>query len=160
LKLKHRTTYFGPRAAKDCRRDHARRRQDRDEAAAGGSLPQAERAVRDRSDTKQTHIWLLYRKAANDNDRGRHAVHGVRGAGAHQEVRRRASCLHGVRRLTGPQANRRCQPVRLRRYAGDKSHDATTRSDAAGADDDKRLAIAKESIMQGYRVERMRRAAQ
>jgi predicted Zn-dependent peptidase len=162
LKLKHRTTYFGPRAAKDSLAAIT--------LGDGKTATKPPPAVRFRKpnalfgtdqDTKQTHIWLLWpRKVANDNDRAAGTLFTEYAQPVlYQEVREARALAYTVFGGYDP-GRKRSDDASLYAYAGtqgDKSHDAidsilgTLRAPV----DDKRLAIAKESIMQGYRVERI-----
>jgi predicted Zn-dependent peptidase len=162
LKLKHRTSYFGPRTQQ--------------EATAAITLGDGKlatrppRAVRFRKpnavfatdqQTAQTHVWLAWpRKTANDADRAAGTVFSDYAATIlYQEVREARGLAYTVFGGFDP-GSRKIDDASVLAYVGtqgDKADDALAAVLATlrMPIDDKRLETAKETIAQNHRVERI-----
>ncbi|MGE0867823.1 MAG: M16 family metallopeptidase [Kofleriaceae bacterium] len=162
LKLKHRTSYFGPRA--------------KDAAAAAVVLGDGKQAAKPRKatrfrkpntvlatnqDTAQTHVWLVWpKKPANDNDRASGMLFAeYMSPVLYQEVREARGLAYTV--FGGYTAGaKKIDDASAYAYVGtqgDKTQDAIEAilSTIGHTVDDHRLAQAKETIAQNHRVERI-----
>ncbi len=162
LHLKHRSSYFGPRDAKDI-------------AALvtfgdGKVTPKPRMVAKYRApntgivtdqETAQTHVWLIWpRKPANDTERATGTLFSEYVSPVlYQEVREARGLAYTVFGGYGTGA-KKADDASLYAYVatqGDKTQDAL---DAVIATlqrplDDNRLALAKETIAQNHRTERM-----
>jgi predicted Zn-dependent peptidase len=162
LTLKHRTSYFGPRATADASKAVV--------LGDGKVATKPPRPIKFRTpgslflveqETAQTHVWLIWpRRAANDNDRAVGALFSEYASPLlYQEVREARGLAYSVFGAFGAN-QRKIDDASLMAYVGsqgDKAHDAL---DAVLATlrkpiDDNRLQIAKETIAQGHRVDRI-----
>ncbi len=162
LKLKHRTSYFGPRGQKDAAASIV--------LGNGKVATRPPRATRFRKpnaifatdqETAQTHVWLLWpRKVANDGDRAAGTVFSeYAGTVLYQEVREARGLAYTV--FGGyDSGSRKIDDASVYAYVGtqgDKADDALAAVLATlrMPMDDKRLETAKETIAQNHRVERI-----
>lgn len=162
LHYAHRTSYFGPRGAADA-------------AAAvvlgDGSKPTARRralkfrppgaALVTHQPTAQTHLWLTWpRVPSTDAERAAGTMFGeyIRPI-LYQEVREARGLAYSVYGGYASSAHA-ADDGSLYAYVGtqgDKAHDAIDAVLAAlhGPVDDKRFALARDSLAEGYRVDRI-----
>jgi predicted Zn-dependent peptidase len=162
LRWKHRTAYFGPRPANDV-------------AAAivlgdGKVATTPRKPVRFRAPnvvlatdqaTAQTQIWLIWpRKPANDADRAAGTLFSAYvGPVLFQEVREARGLAYTVRGGYGA-GGRKADDASAFAFVGtqaDKTHDSLDAVIATmrGPIDETRLALAKESLAQDHRVDRV-----
>jgi predicted Zn-dependent peptidase len=162
LHLKHRSAYFGPRDSKDL-------------AALvtfgdGKVTPKPRMVAKFRppntgivtdQETAQTHVWLIWpRKPANDTERAAGAVFSEYISPIlYQEVREARGLAYTVYGGYGT-GSRKVDDASLFAYVGtqgDKTQDAldAVMSTLKRPVDDNRLALAKETIAQNHRTERL-----